>query len=96
MKNVTARKDNIYTDPPGKIKSNFIHQNGDEEAYGFFYLTDHKIARVYISPEAAGFPATRCPSEGLVNPDGSCGDQLCCNCLTEDNSTTRKPDYWIY
>lgn len=94
VKSVTERKEDIYADPPGKVASNFTHINGEEEAYGFFYVTVQDTARIYINPEELGEVDRRCPSEDLVNMDGSCGDQLCCNCLSEDNSTLTKPSFW--
>ena len=95
VQEVSNREGDIFAAPPGKVKSNFVNINDPEdETFGYFYVTTHDTARVFISPDFAGNPANRCPSEDLINPDGSCGDQLCCDCTTEENSTTVRPHYW--
>ncbi|WP_235296899.1 DUF4249 family protein [Portibacter marinus] len=95
ISNVLERKDNIYADPPGRVQSNYTHVNGSQDAYGYFYVTTQDTSRIYVDPELSGVTETRCPSEGLVNMDGSCGDPLCCDCASVDNSTTLKPAFWI-
>lgn len=96
VKNISERKDNIYSDPPGKVSSNYININGDDEAYGFFYVTKQDTARVYIDPEFVKPPSTRCPSPNLFCMDGGCCDLLCCDCIAVDNSDTTKPNFWIH
>lgn len=94
VRSILERKDNIYADPPGRIQSNFVHTNGSEEAYGYFYVTVQDTARIYLDPELTGIETTRCPSDDLINMDGSCGDPLCCDCLSVDNSSSIKPSFW--
>ena len=97
VKAVVDREGDIFADPPGKVKSNFVNINDpDDEAFGYFYVTQQDTARVFVSPEFAGNPSNRCPSMNMFNPDGSCADLLCCDCLTDPTSTTIKPDFWIF
>ncbi len=96
VRNISERKDNIYADPPGKVSSNFTNINGDDEAYGYFYVTKQDTSRIYIAPNFVNPPSTRCPSADLYCMDGSCCDLLCCDCIAVDNSDTTKPEFWIH
>jgi hypothetical protein len=96
VKQVLEREGNMFEAPAGKISTNFFNtQDPDEEVYGYFYTTTTDTARIYISPEFANFPGGRCPPPFPVNPDGSCGDITCCNCLDADDSTVLRPAYWV-
>ncbi len=96
VKLVSEQEGDLFGSPPGKIKSNFRNLNDEEdEAFGFFYLTRHDTARIFISPEFAGNPPVRCQPPTPQNDDGSCADPLCCDCLIQENSTTTKPHYWV-
>ena len=99
IKDTYEREGNIFVDPPGKLKSNFVNiEDPNDETFGFFYVTQQDTARVYVSPALAGFPKTRCPSPRLICPDGiRCCDPLCCDCETALNEITTlvKPHYWI-
>lgn len=90
VRQVSEEVGDIFGSPPGKIKSNFVNINdASDEAFGFFYATQHDTARLYIEPQSVD---NRCPSPNQVNPDGSCRDALCCNCAAV--ASTVKPSFW--
>ncbi len=95
-KKVVEREGDIFADPAGKVKSNFVNlTDPNEEAFGYFYATFQDTVRAYISPEFAGNQPSPCPSPGQVNEVGMCIDNLCCNCASLPNSVTVKPYFWI-
>ena len=95
VKEVIEREGDIFAAPAGKVITNFKNINDpSEEVFGYFYAATQDTARFFITPEFAGNQPSRCPSEGLVNPDGSCGDALCCDCETVENSSEQKPHFW--
>jgi|GEM_PF-359578 len=91
------RTGSIFEPPAGKLRSNFTNINDpEEEAFGFFYATAPDTVRLFVSPELAGNPATRCPPTGpLFNQSGDCAYPICCDCLSAPNSTVSRPDFWI-
>ena len=90
---ITNREGTIFEPPVGKIPTNFFNlTNKQTEAFGYFFTTEAKINRIFVSPELANHPQRICP--GLPNPDGS-GPGNCCNCLCEPNSTLEQPEWWV-
>lgn len=95
----SERTGSMFQSPPGKIRSNFVNQEDpDDEAFGYFYVTQHDTIRVYVPPGAVDSPPPTCPppNGGLVREDGSCGFALCCDCLSSPNATTVKPHFWEF
>lgn len=87
------RNGTIFEAPAGQTNSNIFNQkNPNEEVFGYFFTTESQTIRVYVPPSLANNPSPICPS--LPRQDGS-GPGNCCNCLTEQNSTIVKPDWWI-
>lgn len=93
----TGRTGNMFESPPGKIVSNFRNiADEEDEAFGFFYVTQQDTFRRYVSPQSVGAPAVYCPPPGgLTREDGSCADPICCDCLSVPNSTVQRPVYWV-
>lgn len=75
--------------PAGKIQTNISNiTNSDDEVYGYFFVTESKTKRVYVSPDFAGNPRTICPP-----PLG--GNAVCCNCLCQVDSSLEQPEWWV-
>ncbi len=88
------RTGSMFSPLPGLLASNLKNKSDDQEpVYGYFYATLENIIRIYVSPEAAGYPATNCP---FNRPDGLSAHNQCCDCLLAPNSTTTKPAYWQF
>lgn len=89
---LVSRTGDIFEPPDAKVTTNFVNiENPEEEVYGFFYATEEKILRAYVSPELADNPRPFCPEPiifGNVPPE-------CCSCLSFLNSTVDKPSWWI-
>jgi len=90
---VVNQSGGIFEAPSGKIISNFRStSNPEEDVFGFFYATEQSTQRVYVSPDLAQNPPTRCPaplSQGGTAP----GD--CCNCANVPGSSTQRPEWWV-
>lgn len=86
---VINRTGSVFQDPVGRVVTNFRKLGDDIEIYGFFYATEEKVIRTYISPELAYNPAEYCPISGTT-----CAPILCCNCALVENSSTIKPEWW--
>lgn len=85
------RTGDVFQAPAGKVSTNLYNlDNPEQEVFGFFYASEEYILRYYISPERGRNQKLRCP---LVLMDGSQAD-FCCDCLTLENSTDEKPDWW--
>jgi len=90
---VMNQEGGLFEAPSGKIKTNL--QRTDEavnDVYGYFYVTEQKVRRVYVSPELANNPDSRCPaplSEGGIAPTD------CCDCSTQENTVTQRPEWWV-
>lgn len=93
----TGRTGNMFESPPGKVVSNMRNVNNEEdEAFGFFYVTQQDTIRKYIDPATIGAPPAYCPPpNGIVRENGSCADPICCDCLSVPNSTIQKPSFWV-
>ncbi len=78
--NVIINRTGSLLEPPvGNIASNFININHpEEEVFGFFYASEEKVIRTYISPAFAGFPEQPCRP---------------CDCSFLEGSPN-KPDWW--
>ena len=100
IKDVAESAGDFFSATPGKVAGNIRNLHSPErEAFGYFYVTKESVEHVYVSPEFAFGEdpvRRRCPSSGLVGIGGSCGDLLCCDCDQEENSTTKKPAFWIH
>ena len=89
-----APKIGLIDEPGGAIVSNISNVNEPEEAvFGFFYATSQTTARYYIPPSLANNPFPYCPRDAAVSHIH--GDPQCCDCLSEENSITKKPDWWV-
>lgn len=61
---ISNRTGDLFEPPVGNISSNFINtSNSEEEVFGYFYATEEKIIRTYISPAVAGYPERSCPCD---------------------------------
>jgi len=89
---LVSRKGDVFEATDAKVITNFINiDNPKEEVYGFFYSTEEKLIRTYVSPELADNPRPFCPEE---IPFGTPPSD-CCNCLSHRNSTLEQPVWWI-
>lgn len=89
---VVDRTGDIFQSPVGKVITNFKSMSDpDAEVYGYFYVTEEKVQRVFVSPELAGNPPKPCPA--IPNDFGQVSND-CCNCLTITNSSREKPEWW--
>jgi len=89
------RTGSLFEIPAGQLISN-LRNVGDEkeEVIGYFYATQRDTIRVYVSPDQAGNPGTYCPPSGPPSPGSECPDELCCDCLSADNSQQKRPIWW--
>lgn len=86
---VVRREGSAFDSPAGKIVSNIKNlDRSEEDVFGYFFVTESKLIRAYVSPDYAGNPRPQCP--GAVDMHSV----FCDNCLCESNATTEKPDYW--
>jgi len=85
------RSGSLFEAPAGKIESNFKNtSNPEEEVFGYFYASEQDTARIFVEPSFVGNPASSCPIEfDPLSPPSHC-----CNCLTLDNSSGVRPDWW--
>ncbi len=89
---LVSRTGDIFEPPDAKVITNLVNiDNPAEEVFGFFYATEEKALRAYVSPDLADNPRPFCPEPIIFGaaPPG------CCNCLSFPNSTTEKPSWWI-
>ncbi len=85
---LTNRNGSIFEQPSGKITTNIRNiDNPKAEIFGFFYVTESFVKRIYVSPDVAGNPKRACPSPPPA--------PLCDNCLCQEGSSTEKPEWWI-
>ncbi len=97
VSDILSRDGNMFESPAGKIKSNFNNiSDPSDEAFGYFYVTQHDTMRLYVPSELAGNPGNLCPPDLPPPPGGGCPLAICCNCLDEDGSTTVKPSFWEF
>ena len=91
VNDILQRSGSLFEAPAGKIESNFKNINdAEEEVFGYFYASEQDTARIFVDPVFVGNPASSCPIEfDPLSPPSHC-----CNCLTLDNSTGIKPDWW--
>ena len=97
MVNLLEVDSQSFDQTAGNIKSNFVNiDNPKEHVFGYFYVTEQTISRKRITPDMVGNPEASCPGE--PNPHfwspGQCWDLWCCDCLSIENSTIDKPDFW--
>jgi len=91
------RTGNMFEPPAGKIQSNITNLTDDSrEIFGYFYATEQDTLRQYISGEEAGQFESIC-FRPVPPTFGGCQFALgaCCSCLVFENSTIKKPNYWI-
>lgn len=95
-KELLNRTGSMFEAPVGKISTNFRSLDDErEDVFGYFYATTQDTIRQYISPEFAGSPFRLCPPRNPPPGGRPCPVFTCCDCLSEQNSTTEKPDYWV-
>ena len=83
-----SQSGSLFDPVPGNIPTNFENINDpNEDALGFFYVTQTDTLRRLIRPAEVNRPRRFC----IAFPEG----EGCMNCLIRDNSTDVKPDYWI-
>ena len=94
ISNIIVRDGNIFESPAGRIISNFSNvDDPEDEVFGYFYATQIDTARVFLTPAEIGPNVTpRCPPNSMRPVE--CPDQACCDCLSEDNSTLERPEWW--
>ena len=95
---LVQRSGNMFEAPVGKLATNFRNANDGvaDEIFGYFYVTDPKVIRVFVDPSDVGNPTPLCPWTGQVAPGRGCTiPQLCCDCSQVPNSSLVKPEYWV-
>lgn len=94
----TGRTGSMFEAPPGKVVSNIRNINDEnDEAFGFFYVTQQDTMRTYVDTLLIGDPDHFCPPPGgLLRENGSCREPICCDCLSVPQSTVFKPGYWMH
>lgn len=93
LRNLGDRTGDPFESPVGKIISNISSTNNEKEkVFGFFYATEEKVRRIYVSPELANFPTPSCQA---FQENGDLLPRKCCDCTSLKNSTTTKPEWWI-
>ncbi len=96
IRQVINLEGSLFDAPAGKITTNFKSTNdGNNEVFGFFYMTEIDTLRHFVSPDFLGNPTRRCPPVFSSPPPRPCFIESCCDCLLEENSTTEKPVWWI-
>jgi Domain of unknown function (DUF4249) len=95
LNQILARKGTIFDQPPGATTTNMRSVSDNTPVYGYFYVSQRKTKRLYVSPESMGNPAKRCPlSPSLSGEPG--GKDSCEDCLIETRrSTVTKPVWWL-
>ncbi len=90
---VVNQEGGLFEAPSGKVITNMRRIDEEvDDVFGYFYVTEENIQRVYVSPEQAGNPDTRCPApltEGGIAPTD------CCDCSKVENSATARPEWWV-
>lgn len=90
---VLSRTGDLFEPPAGKVTTNFVNVNDpNDDIFGYFYATEEKLIRVYVSPESVGNPPVVCPAP--LTEDGR-ADTNCCDCRTAGNADTERPDWWV-
>ncbi len=90
---VLSRTGDLFEPPAGKVKTNFSNPNDEnDEVFGYFYATEEKAVRVFVSPEFANNPNKFCPAPPSENGQAPSD---CCNCLTTTGATTMIPSWWV-
>lgn len=94
ISNIIVRDGNIFESPAGRIVSNFTNvDDPEDEVFGYFFATEIDTARIFLSPADLGPNITpRCPPDSERPVE--CPDQACCDCLSENNSSLERPDWW--
>lgn len=88
---LVSRTGEVFEATDAKVITNFTNvENPEDEVYGYFYATEEKLLRTYVSPSFADNPRPTCPE---VLPFGT-PPSNCCNCLTHINSTLEQPIWW--
>jgi hypothetical protein len=92
----TGRTGSMFEAPPGKVVSNIRNINDEnDEAFGFFYVTQQDTMHTYVDTLLVGDPPRFCPPPGgLVRENGSCAEPICCDCLSDPQSTVFRPVFW--
>ena len=90
------RTGNMFEAPAGKLTTNLQNvDNPDDEVFGYFYAFAEDTTRIFIEPESFSSPRPLCPPPGgILTQGGTCAAPLCCDCLSANNSTTLKPEFW--
>ena len=90
---VLSRTGDLFEPPVGKVTTNFVNVNDpNDDVFGYFYATEEKPIRIFVSPEFAGNVATSCPAP--LTEDGR-ADNTCCDCLTAGDTSTERPIWWV-
>lgn len=90
---VLSRTGDLFEPPAGKVTTNFTNINDpNDDIFGYFYATEEKVVRVFVSPESVGNPPRICPAP--LTEDGR-ADPNCCDCSTAGATETERPDWWV-
>jgi len=90
----TTPSTTVFNNPQGNLISNFKNVNNPKErVFGYFYVSEKAVKRIFVSPEFAGLPKKVCPPQTSL-PGGGIPPE-CCNCLENENSILEQPDWWI-
>ena len=97
VRELRNRTGGMFEPVAGEIRTNMFNVNDRQDlVYGFFSCYIQDTARVYISPEGAGYPPKACPPfGGIVNLNGDCNVRVCCDCRDRPGSSVEKPSYWV-
>jgi len=73
--------------------TNFVNVNDpNDEVFGYFYATEERPIRIFVSPKFADETQITCPAP--LTEDGR-ADNTCCDCLTAGDATTERPIWWL-
>lgn len=87
---------NLFDDPLGLVSSNITQTKGetDLDIFGYFYTASEQLVRIKADPELVPDRDPYCPAPRMVMRP-CMQERVCCDCLSENNSTTEKPNFWI-
>jgi len=90
---VLSRTGDLFEPPAGKVITNFVNVNDpNDEVFGYFYATEERPIRIFVSPKFADETQITCPAP--LTEDGR-ADNTCCDCLTAGDATTERPIWWL-
>lgn len=96
VQQILTNGNTIFDRPPASIRGN-IHSITDpqEEVLGYFQAVDEKKKVILVTRGDLVDPFDELPLCGLIgNLPGDIDFGVCCNCLSLDLSSLKRPSYW--